>query len=206
MPRDCLQLRALRLLLLPDLLGTLRPLLLRLLGSLPLPLLLLSLLGPLLLRLLLLRLLDPLLLRLLLPRLLGSLLLRLLSRLSMALLGLVLMSACLRLLRLSLRALLWRGLFLPTLLPFRFALSFVPLVVLRERGDHCPEKQNKGSGTGSSNNLHSILLSKRQHRACTQTTKSASNMFQCFCCIRFGLGLAHRAFRVVGRRVQRRQL
>src|ERR1019366_1210981 len=152
LPRDCLLLRTLRLLLLPGLLGTLCRLLLRLL----LP----RLLGPLLLRLssglcvLLLRLLllllsalRLLLLRPLLLRLWGPLLLRLLRGLRVLLL------------RLALRALLlcgWRRtLLLPTLLLFgRIALFFLLLVLLRVRGDNRPEKQKQGGGTGSSNELH----------------------------------------------------
>ena len=74
----------------------------------------------------------------------------------------LLLSACLRLLRLSLRALLlcgWQStLLLPTLLLFRLALFFVLLVVLRVRRDNRPEKQQQGSGTGSSNELHSNRL------------------------------------------------
>ena len=172
LPRGCLLPRTLRLLLLPDLLGglcllLLRPLLLSLLLD---PLLLLLrllslLLDPLLLRLRLLSLLlGPLLLRLrllsrLLRGLLGPLLLRLLSGLC-ALLRLLLLSARLRCLRLSLRALLlcrWpRALGLLTLLLFRrIALFFPLLVLLRVCRDNRPEKQKQGSGTGSSNELHS---------------------------------------------------
>jgi hypothetical protein len=158
LPRGCLLPRTLRLLLLPGLLGGLCLLLLR-------PLLLSLLLDPLLLRLRLLSLLlGPLLLRLrllsrLLRGLLGPLLLRLLSGLC-ALLRLLLLSARLRCLRLSLRALLlcrWpRALGLLTLLLFRrIALFFPLLVLLRVCRDNRPEKQKQGSGTGSSNELHS---------------------------------------------------
>ena len=73
---------------------------------------------------------------------------------------LLLLSARLRLLRLSLRALLlcgWpRGLLWLALLLFRrIALFFLLLVLLRERRDDRPEKQKQGGGTGSSNELHS---------------------------------------------------
>jgi hypothetical protein len=140
LPRDCLLLRTLRLLLLLVLLGTLSRLLLW-------PLLL----SPL----------DPLL--------------RLLSRLSVPLLPLVLLllPACLRLLRLSLRMLLClrrRALLLPPLLPFKLAF-FVLLVVLRVRRDKHPEKQTQGSGAGSANELHSDGSSVNVAiSACMQTT------------------------------------
>src|SRR4029077_3386255 len=86
---------------------------------------------------------------LLLSPLLDPRLLWLLSGLFLPRLGLVLMSACLRLFP-TLRALLLRGrrcsLLLPTLLLFRPAFSFVFLVVLRECRDHRPEKQKQGGG------------------------------------------------------------
>ena len=131
MPRDCLLLRTARLLLLPDLLGTLFLLLLD-------PLLLWLLLSdPLLLGLLLL---DPLLLWLLL--------------LDPLLLGLLLLDPLLHL-----RALLlcrWRRtLLLPALLLFNLALFFVLLVALSVPRDNRPQKQKQGSGSGSSNEFHS---------------------------------------------------
>jgi hypothetical protein len=139
-------------------------------------LLLLRLLGPLLLRLLsglsapLLRLdlflLVPasLLLRLLLLRLLGSLWLRLLSGLSPPLLPLPLRLLAALFLLLLRRALLlcgwWRTLLPPALLLFRLARFFLLLVLLCVRRDSRPEKQKQssGSGTGSSNKLHSNRL------------------------------------------------
>jgi hypothetical protein len=162
LPRDCLLLGALRLLLLPGPLRKLSLLRLRsLLDPLLLWLLLLRLLSP-LLQLLLSRFLGALRLRLLLSRLLGPLL-RLLSGWYVPLLAFVLISACLRLLRLFLKALLLCGrrrcLLLPVLMLFRLALSFVLLVALRKRRDHRPEQQKEGSHISSSNDLHSILLS-----------------------------------------------
>ncbi len=127
---------------------------------------------------LLLRLSDPLLwwllhLRLLLPLLPGLLdtlslllllnffspLLRLLSGLPTLLpLLVLLLSACLRLLRLPLGVLplrRWRrALLLPALLPFGLVLFFVILVALRVRRDNRPKKQKEGNGTGSSNEFH----------------------------------------------------
>jgi len=212
LPRDCLLLRTVRLLLLPGLLGTLSLLLLR-------PLLL-SLLDPLLLWLLLqLRLLLPLL-----PGLLGALsLLLLLSLLDPLLLWwlsglsvprlrlvLLLLSACLRSLRLSLRVLLLcgrrRALLLPTLLLFRLALFLVLLVVLRVRRDTRPEKQKQGCGTGSSNELHSHRPPLRSISGMHADDQSALTMFQRLCCLRLGPGLVHRPIRVVGRGIERVQL
>jgi hypothetical protein len=159
-------------LLLPGLLG---PLLLSLLLRLPLLLLpllhlrllptlllLLRLLSPLLLPLLHLRLLPPLLL----PRLLGPLLLLLLllRRLSARLVlrpRLILRSA--RLLPLRFCLYTWLGaLLFPTarllaLLAFRFRLFPILLVVLRVR-DARPDKQEKGGGAGSSNEIHDDRL------------------------------------------------
>ena len=163
LPRDCLLLGTLRLLvLLLGRLGTLcllllRLLLLRLLG--PLLLLLRRLLGPLLL--LLRRLLSPLLL-LLLRRLLSPLLLlRLLCPLLLLLLLLLLRLLCplLLVLRglLGPRLLLLRGLLGPRLLllllllPFRLALF---LIALRVGRVNRPEKQKQGSGTDHSKKLH----------------------------------------------------
>ena len=156
-----------RLSLLPWLLLSrlLSPLLVRLwlLSRLSLRLLLLlsRLLSPMLPLWLLIRL--SLRLLLLLSRLLGPLLpLWLLIGLSAPLLGFVLMSACLRWLHLFLGVLLlrgrWRCLLLPALMLFRLTLSFVVLVVLRERRGHRPEKQKQGSGAGNSNDLHSDRL------------------------------------------------
>ena len=77
-------------------------------------------------------------------------------------LALLLLSARLRLLRLSLGALLLCGrrrtLRLPGLLLFRLAPIFFLLVVLRVRRDNRPEKQIQGSGTGSSNEFHGNRL------------------------------------------------
>jgi hypothetical protein len=147
----CLLLRTLLLwLLLGRLLSPLRGLLLS------------RLLDPLLLWLLLLRLLSLLLRRRLwLSRLLGPLLLWLLIGLSAPLLGFVLMPACLRLFRPTLRTLLLRGrrrsLLLPTLLLFGLSLFFILLVMLRERRDHRSEKQKQGSSRNS-NDLHGNQL------------------------------------------------
>jgi len=99
-----------------------------------------SLLGPLLLWLLWLSLLGPLLLWLLWLSLLGPLLLRL----------------------------LWPRLLGP-LLRFRLALFFLLLVVLRVRRDNRPEEQKQGSGTGSSNILHSNRLLQIRDGVGTQT-------------------------------------
>ena len=163
LPRGGLLPRTLRLPLLQSRLGTLR---LLLLGLWPR-----SLLGPPLLRLLLLLLsaLSLLLLRPLRLRLLSPLLPWLLSGLCALRLRLLLL--LLSALRLLLRLLLLRllsplllrllsglcalRLRLLTLLLFRLALFFVLLVVLRVRRDNHPEKQKQGSGTGSSNDLHS---------------------------------------------------
>jgi hypothetical protein len=75
---------------------------------------------------------------------------------------LLLLSACLRWLRLSLRVLLlcglWRAFLLHTLLSFRLALPFGLLVVLRVSRDDHPENQTQGSGTGSSNESHSVPI------------------------------------------------
>ena len=122
------------------------PLLPGLLGTLSL-LLWLSLLFPLLLR----------------PLLLSLLLLRLWSGLPALLALLVLLlPACLWLLRLPLGVLLLRRgrrtLLLPALLPFGLPLFFVLLVALRVRRDHRPEKQKQGRGTGNSNELHNNRL------------------------------------------------
>lgn len=101
----------------------------------------------------------PLLRRLLLS-LPGPLRLRLLSGLSAPLLRLVLLlrCACLRPLRLPLRALLlcgWlRAVLLPPLLLFGLAPFFILPVLLRVRRDNRPEKQEQGSSTRSSNELH----------------------------------------------------
>jgi len=182
LPRDCLLPRTLRLLLLLALLGTLclllRPLLLSLLGLLLLRLLLMSLLSLLLLRLLLMSLLSLLLLRLLLMGLLGLLLLRLLlmSLLGLLLLRLLLMSLLgLLVLRLLLMSLLGLLLLLRLLGPFLLralllcglllwlCLFFVLFFMLRVRRDNHPEKQKQGSGTGSSNKLHSNRLLQGHH-------------------------------------------
>ena len=176
-----LRLSALRLLLL-------RLLLLRLLG--PLLLRLWSGFCLLLLRLLLLRLsaLRLLLLRLLLLRLglwsgfcllLRRLLLRRLSALCLLrrrLLG-GLGPLSLRLLG-GLRVLLLRLLLLlcrRSLLLFRrLALVFLLVASLRVRRDHRPEKQKQGSGTNSSNELHSNCLRKGCYWMCTQVTSRPS--------------------------------
>jgi len=176
--------RTLRLLL-PGLLGSLFPLWLRLPGLLlPRPLLHLRLLAPLLLlRLPGLLLLWPLLhLRLLAPLLLlrlpGLLLLRPLLRLGFlpALLWLRLLCPLLRplgrlrvllflrpcliprrLLPLRLRLCAWRrALGLLALLAFGFRLFLI--LVLRVRYDAGPEKQEKGRGAGSSNEMHDNRL------------------------------------------------
>jgi hypothetical protein len=130
-------------------------------GSLLPWLLLARLLSPLLVRLWLLSRLSLRLL-LLLSRLLGPRLpLWLLIGLSAPVLGFVLMPACLRWLHLFLRALLLCGrrrCLLPVLMLFGLTLSFVLLVVLRERRGHRPEKQKQGSGAGNSNDLHSNRL------------------------------------------------
>jgi hypothetical protein len=170
LPRDCLLLCTLRLLLLLGLTGTLHPPgLLSLLDTLLLRLLLLDLLDPLLMwlltglcvlllwsALLLLSALCLLLLRPLLLDLLDPLLMWLLSGLSVPLLRLVLLLLSARLL--SLWTLLLRGcrraLPLPTLLLFRLALFFALLVVLRVHRDNRPEKHKQGCSTASSNKLH----------------------------------------------------
>ena len=157
LPRSGLLLRTLRLLLLP---GLLRTLFLPLLGPL-----LLGLLDPLLPRLLLrLRLLSlPLrgLLGALSLTLLDSPLLRLLSGLSTPLFRLVLpfLSACPRLF------------LLPTLLLFSLAPFFILPVLLRVRREHHPEKQEQGSGAGSSNELHDNRLRWVRYSVCTRTAK-----------------------------------
>jgi hypothetical protein len=186
LPRHCLLLGTLRLLLLPGLLRLLGPLrlslllllrllgplrlslllLLRLLGSLRLSLLLLlRLLGSLRLSLLLLlRLLGPLLLL----RLLGPLLLlRLLGPLLLLrLLGPLLLLRLLGPLRL-----------LPTPLRFRFALL---LIALRVRRVNRPEKHKQGSGTDHSNQLHrnrppfKIAIGCARKRPVRRTARSCS--------------------------------
>ena len=187
MPRDRLLLGALRLLSLPGLLVRLCLLLSR-------PLLL-SLLSPLLLRLL--GTLSPL--RLL--SLLGPL--RLLSGLCARLL----LGACLRLLRLHVRALLlcgWlRTLLLPALLLLGLALFFVLLVLLRVRRDNRPEKQKQADGTGSSNELQGNLPPLRSLLDVHADSQFALTMFHRLCRLRLGLGLVDRPIRVVGRRVER---
>jgi hypothetical protein len=95
--------------------------------------------------------------------LLPPLLLGLLSGLCvLLLLRLPLLFACLRPLRLPLRALMlggWPRIFLlPALMLFRPALSFVLLVVLRVRRDNRSEKQKQSGEISGANSLHSDYL------------------------------------------------
>jgi len=177
LPRHRLLLCALRLLLLPGLLGTLC---LRLLRPLPLRLgrlrvlLWLRLLGALLLLwLLLTRLLGPLLLRLgrlrvlLLLRLLGTLLLRLLSR------------SCVLLLRLL--------------------VLLLSALQSRVRRDNRPDKQKQGGGARCSNQLHSDGPPLRPPLSVHADDQRGLPVCQGFRFLRFRLGLLHRPLRVVGR-------
>jgi hypothetical protein len=77
----------------------------------------------------------------------------------------------LRLLGPLLLLLLWLLLprLLGPLLRFRLALFFLLLVVLRVRRDNRPEEQKQGSGTGSSNILHSNRLPQIRNGVGTQT-------------------------------------
>jgi len=81
-----------------------------------------------------------------------------------------------------LRALLLCGLL------FRLGLFFVFLFVLRVRRDNHPEKQKQGSGTGSSNKLHSNLL--LQGRLCSVHAGGQSAVRQCSAALP-GLRLGH---------------
>jgi hypothetical protein len=218
LPRDCLLLGTLRLLvLLRSRLGTLGPLLWRLLSRSGLlgpllwhllsrsgllgPLLwhLLSrsgLLGPLLLWRLLSRsgLLGPLLLWLLSwSSLLGPLLLRLLSRSS--LLGpllLWLLSRSSLLGPLLLRLLSRSGLLGPLLLWLPFGLAFF----LRVRRVNRPEEHKQGSGTDNSNQLHLNHPPSLSLLCLHSDNQSAEPLFQR---LGVGLGLVHRPIRAVGR-------
>ena len=209
LPRGCLLLRTLRLLLLPGLLGTLclrllRPLplrlgrlrvllWLRLLGALLLLWLLLTrLLRPLLLRLrrlrvlLLLRLLGALLLWLLLPRLLGPLLLRL-GRLRVLLLLRLLGTLLLRLLSRS------------CVLLLRLLVLLLSARQSRVRRDNRPDKQKQGGGARCSNQLHSDGPPLRPPLSVHADDQRGLPVCQGFRFLRFRLGLLHRPLRVVGR-------
>jgi len=208
LPRHRLLLCALRLLLLPGLLGTLclrllRPLplrlgrlrvllWLRLLGALLLLWLLLTrLLGPLLLRLgrlrvLLLRLLGALLLWLLLPRLLRALLLRL-GRLRVLLLLRLLGTLLLRLLSRS------------CVLLLRLLVLLLSALQSRVRRDNRPDKQKQGGGARCSNQLHSDGPPLRPPLSVHADDQRGLPVCQGFRFLRFRLGLLHRPLRVVGR-------
>jgi len=209
LPRHRLLLCALRLLLLPGLLGTLclrllRPLplrlgrlrvllWLRLLGALLLLWLLLTrLLRPLLLRLrrlrvlLLLRLLGALLLWLLLPRLLGPLLLRL-RRLRVLLLLRLLGALLLRLLSRS------------CVLLLRLLVLLLSARQSRVRRDNRPDKQKQGGGARCSNQLHSDGPPLRPPLSVHADDQRGLPVCQGFRFLRFRLGLLHRPLRVVGR-------
>jgi len=209
LPRHRLLLCALRLLLLPGLLGTLclrllRPLplrlgrlrvllWLRLLGALLLLWLLLTrLLRPLLLRLrrlrvlLLLRLLGALLLWLLLPRLLGPLLLRL-GRLRVLLLLRLLGTLLLRLLSRS------------CVLLLRLLVLLLSARQSRVRRDNRPDKQKQGGGARCSNQLHSDGPPLRPPLSVHADDQRGLPVCQGFRFLRFRLGLLHRPLRVVGR-------
>jgi len=208
LPRHRLLLCALRLLLLPGLLGTLclrllRPLplrlgrlrvllWLRLLGALLLRWLLLTrLLGPLLLRLgrlrvLLLRLLGALLLWLLLPRLLRALLLRL-GRLRVLLLLRLLGTLLLRLLSRS------------CVLLLRLLVLLLSALQSRVRRDNRPDKQKQGGGARCSNQLHSDGPPLRPPLSVHADDQRGLPVCQGFRFLRFRLGLLHRPLRVVGR-------
>ena len=209
LPRHRLLLCALRLLLLPGLLGTLclrllRPLplrlgrlrvllWLRLLGALLLLWLLLTrLLRPLLLRLrrlrvlLLLRLLGALLLWLLLPRLLRALLLRL-GRLRVLLLLRLLGTLLLRLLSRS------------CVLLLRLLVLLLSALQSRVRRDNRPDKQKQGGGARCSNQLHSDGPPLRPPLSVHADDQRGLPVCQGFRFLRFRLGLLHRPLRVVGR-------
>jgi hypothetical protein len=98
------------------------------------------------------------------------------------------------------------ALLLTNLLPFRLALSFVPLVGLLICRDIRPEKQKQGNGTGSSSKLHGNRPPSRSLLGVHADGQSALIMFHGICCLRFGLGFVRRSIQVFGRIVERTHL
>jgi hypothetical protein len=143
---------------------------------------------------------------LLLPGLLGALLLNLLIPLDLLLPLLDLLIPLNLLLPLLDLLLVLLALLLTNLLPFRLALSFVPLVGLLICRDIRPEKQKQGNGTGSSSKLHGNRPPSRSLLGVHADGQSALIMFHGICCLRFGLGFVRRSIQVFGRIVERTHL